>query len=130
MRKILSILLVALSFSAAAQSLPNFDQLEAKLKIRPEQKEQYDVAVAATERALLAVGLAALQMKDALSKELAKNYPDFRALVRKQDELIEQQRPLFREAGRQWEKLYKLLDAKQAKTVQVFLDDNLGSFFK
>jgi len=130
MRKILSIILVALSFSAAAQSLPNFDQLEAKLKIRPEQKEQYDVAVAATERALLAVGLAALQMKDALSRELAKDLPDFRALVRKQDELIEQQRPLFREAGRQWEKLYKLLDAKQAKTVQAFLDDNLGPFFK
>jgi hypothetical protein len=126
LRSLFALLLVAASFGALAQSLPDFDQLEMRLHIRPEQKDQYDQAVGATRRALLAVGIAAMQMKDALVQELTKPSPDFRALARKQNQLIDDQRPLFREAGEQWQRLYRILDPSQVETVREFLRENLG----
>jgi len=128
LRAFLALLLVGLSLGAFAQSLPNFDELEKRLHIRPDQKDQYDLAVGATKRALLSVGLAAMQMKDALVQELAKPRPDFRELARKQNQLIDDQRPLFREAGEQWRRLYRVLDPRQVDTVRDFLRENLGRF--
>lgn len=127
-RALLALLLVGLSLGAFAQSLPNFDELEKRLHIRPDQKDQYDLAVGATKRALLSVGLAAMQMKEALVQELAKPRPDFRELARKQNQLIDDQRPLFREAGEQWRRLYRILDPRQVDTVRDFLRENLGRF--
>ena len=126
LRAFLALLLVGLSLGASAQSMPNFDELEKRLHIRPDQKDQYDLAFGATKRALLSVGLAALQMKDALVQELAKPRPDFRELARRQNQLIDDQRPLFREAGEQWRRLYKVLDPGQVDTVRDFLRENLG----
>ena len=126
LRAFLVLVLLGLSLGASAQSMPNFDELEKRLHIRPDQKDQYDLAVGATKRALLSVGLAAMQMKDALVQELAKPRPDFRELARKQNQLIEDQRPLFREAGEQWRQLYKILDPRQVDTVRDFLRENLG----
>jgi hypothetical protein len=126
LRALLALLLVGLSFVAAAQSMPNFNELEKRLHIRPGQKDQYDLAVGATKRALLAVGIAAIQMKDALVQELAKPRPDFRELARKQNQLIDDQAPLFREAGEQWHRLYRILDPGQVDTVRDFLRENLG----
>lgn len=126
LRALLAFLLVGLSLGARAQSMPNFDELENRLHIRPDQKDQYDLAVGATKRALLSVGLAAMQMKEALVQELAKPSPDFGALARKQNQLIDDQRPLFREAGEQWRRLYKVLDPAQVGTVRDFLRENLG----
>lgn len=114
------------SLGAMAQSMPDFHQLEVRLRIRPDQKQQYDLAVGATKRALLAVGLAAMAMKEALVQELAKPSPDFRALARKQNELIDEQRPLFEEAGREWKKLYDILDPRQVETMRQFFRDNLN----
>jgi hypothetical protein len=125
LRSLFALLLLAISFGALAQ-MPDFDQLEKRLHIRPEQKDQYDLAVGATKRALLAVGIAAMQMKDALVEELAKPSPDFRALARRQNQLIDDQRPLFREAGDQWQRLYRILDPSQVDTVREFLRENLG----
>jgi hypothetical protein len=126
LRAFLALMLVGLSLGASAQSMPNFDELERRLHIRPDQKDQYDLAVGATKRALLSVGLAAMQMKDALVQELAKPRPDFRELARKQNQLIDDQRPLFREAGEQWRRLYKVLDPGQVDAVRDFLRENLG----
>jgi len=127
-RAFLALLLAGLCLAASAQSMPNFDELEKRLHIRPDQKDQYDLAVGATKRALLSVGLAALQMKDALVQELAKPSPDFRALARKQNALIDDQRPLFREAGEQWRRLSRVLHPRQVDTVRDFLRENLGRF--
>ena len=121
-------MVLALSLGAAAQSFPELDQLEAKLHIRPDQKKQYDVAIAATKRALLGVGLAAVQVKDALAKELAKDYPDFEALVRRQSQVFDETKPLFEDAMREWDRLIKLLDDRQAKIARAWLHDNLGRF--
>jgi len=125
-----AILLVGLSMAASAASspiaTPRFDELERRLQIRPEQKEQYERAVGATKRALLAVGLSVMEMKQRLAEELAKPNPDFSVLFDGADRAFEQQRPLLEEAGRDWKKLYALLDDKQVEVVKQFLLDNLG----
>ena len=126
LRAFLALVLAGLSFAAVAQSMPNFDELEKRLNIRPDQKDQYDLAVGATKRALLGVGIAAMQMKDALVQELAKPRPDFRELARRQNQVIDDQRPLFREAGEEWRRLYKILDPRQVDTVREYLRENLG----
>ena len=119
--------LAALGASAAA---PNFDQLEQKLKIRPEQKSQYDLAIGATKRALLMIGLTAMQLKERLAVELAKPNPDFVALMRSHQEILEQSRPQFKEAGQEWKKLYALLDPEQVEIAKSFVRDNLSRFIQ
>lgn len=123
----LLLLFTALGASAA---MPNFDQLEQRLKIRPEQKDQYDLAVGATKRALLAVGLTALQLKDRLAMELAKPRPDFSALARAHEDIIEQNKPLFKEAGVEWKKLHALLDDEQVEIAKSFFREHLGRFIQ
>jgi len=121
-----ALILLALSMAASAQQMPRFDQLEQRLKIRPEQKDQYDMAVGATKRALLAVGLSFLEVKQRLAEELMKPRPDFSRLADSYDRVIEQHRPLFREAGAEWKKLYAILDDQQVEIVKDFLHENLG----
>ena len=125
-----AILLAGLSMAASAASspiaTPRFDELERSLQIRPEQKEQYEMAVGATKRALLAVGLSVMEMKQRLAEELAKPNPDFSVLFDGADRAFEEQRPLLEEAGREWKKLYALLDDKQVEVVKQFLLDSLG----
>lgn len=121
-------ILLAVSFGAAA-ALPNFDELEQKLKIRPDQKGQFDVAVGSTKRALFMVGMGAMQLKDRLTQELMKDRPDFSALAREQDAVIEQSKPLFRIAGEEWKKLYTLLDEEQVRIAKSYLKENLGRYF-
>lgn len=129
LRLFVPFLLLALSFGASA-GMPNFDQLEKKLKIRPEQKEQFDMTAASTQRALLAVGIAALELKDRLAAELSKPMPDFRAFARANEGIIDQTRPLFREAGMEWKKLYALLDDEQIEIAKSFWNDNVGRFLQ
>ena len=119
-------LLLAVSFGSQAASLPNFGKLEERLKIRPEQKEQYDTTIASTQRALVSVALVAMQLKDNLAREFAKPRPDFKALAREHEALIEQTRPLFKEAGEEWKKLYAQLDDEQVEIAKSFLRENLG----
>ena len=124
-RAFLSLCLLALAFGASA-AMPNFDTLEQRLKIRPEQKDQFDLTIGSTKRALLAVGIAALELKDRLAAELTKNNPDFRAFARANESIIEQTRPLLKEAGQEWKKLYALLDDEQVEIAKHFLREHLG----
>ena len=127
LRATLAVLLLLCSMAAAAQvPSPRFDELERKLQIRPAQKEQYEMAVGATKRALLAVSLSLMDMKQRLAAELMKSNPDFSSFFHGADRVFEEQRPLFEEAGREWRKLYELLDARQVEVVKQFLIDNLG----
>ena len=123
-------LLLAFAALGASAAAPNFDQLEQKLKIRPEQKEQYDLAIGATKRALLAIALTAMQLKERLAVELAKPNPDFVALLRSHQEILERSRPQFKEAGEEWKKLYALLDPEQVEIAKSFVRDNLSRFIQ
>jgi hypothetical protein len=128
-RLFLPALLLLLSFGASA-AMPNFDALEKRLKIRPEQKVQFDMTVGASKRALLAVALAAMQLKQRLATELAKDSPDFGAFAQANQDLVEQTRPLFKEAGEEWKRLYALLDDEQVEIAKQFLRENLGRFIQ
>jgi hypothetical protein len=130
LRFVVAAFLLGLSMAASAQSIPTprFEELERKLQIRPEQKEQFDMAVGATKRALLAVGLSAMEMKQRLAEELMKAHPDFSQFFDGADRVFEQNRPLFEEAAGEWKKLYGLLDDRQVQVVKQFLLDNLGQF--
>jgi len=124
-RVIAALVLLAASMAASA-AMPRFEDLEKRLDIRPDQKEQYDIAVGATKRALLAVAASAMEMKQRLAEELMKPRPDFSGFFRGADKVFEQHRPLFEEAGREWNKLFKKLDDKQVEVVKEFLRENLG----
>jgi hypothetical protein len=124
-----AVLLFTASLGAAAAALPRFDQLEQKLNLRPEQKAQFDIAVASTQRALLAVALAAMQIKQQLSDELAKPLPDFSTLANAHAAVVEQNRPLFKAAGDEWKKFYALLDDDQLVIAKKYLKENLEDLF-
>ena len=91
---------------------------------------QYDLAIGATKRALLAIGLTAMELKERLAMELAKPSPDFAALMRSHQEILERSRPQFREAGEEWKKLYALLDPEQVEIAKNFVRDNLSRFMQ
>src|SRR5258706_11312743 len=124
---ILALLLMGVSFGSAAVVLqPRFDKLEASLKLRSEQKVQFDRAVAATQRALLAVALSAMEAKEKFEAELAKQRPDIWVLVGTYEATIDRSRPLFKEAGEEWKKLNELLDDDQVDVAKRFLRENLN----
>lgn len=111
--------------AARAGDLAGFDELEKSLRLDPAQKAQFDVAVAATQRALLSVAFAGLQVKDRMAEELRKPKPDLNELARAQDDIFEQSRPAFREARDEWTRLYALLDAEQVARARAFVEARL-----
>ena len=123
-------ILLAVSFGASAAAMPRFDKLEQTLKFRPEQKEQFDAAVGATQRALLAVAVSAMKVKQRLDEELNKPWPNLGVFYELHEEIVEQNRPLFEQAGQEWKKLYALLDPEQVDIARQFLRDNLGRLFR
>ena len=124
------ILLAALFFfsaSAHAYSIPvpDFGLLERQLRIRPSQKAQFDTAVAASQRALMSVAIAGLQVKERLARELDKPMPDVSALYRLHEEAADLTLPNFREAGREWDRLLGMLDRSQVDGLKRFLREQL-----
>jgi hypothetical protein len=115
----------AFALAAQAQGFslgPRYDDLEARLKLNPAQKEQFDLARAATQRALLSIGLVALEIKGRLAAELAKDRPDFEFLTRDPEALVAQVRPHFREARAEWARLYALMDDDQVRIAREYMD--------
>ena len=129
-RSLLAIVFLAVSFAANAGVAPRWDKLEQTLKIRPEQKEQFDAAAGATQRAMLSIALSALQAKERLSAELMKARPDFNAFVELQDQVVEQNRPLLQEAREEWRKLYETLDDEQVVIAKNYLRNQLGQLLQ
>ena len=127
LRAFLAALLLAASSGALAQStlLPLGD-LEARLKLTPDQKAQFDTAAAASKRALFSIGLAALQVQARLASELRKDVPDFDAVAREQEDAIAMVRPNFDEARAEWTKLYATMSAEQAAIARTEIDRRLG----
>jgi hypothetical protein len=122
--------LFLLSTAAAAYSLPvpDFKRLESDLRLRPAQKVQFDIAVAASQRALMSVALAGLAAKERVADEMARPLPDLNVLLKAHQDVIETTLPLFREAGGEWERLYGMLDRSQVTAARRFIDDQLGPF--
>ena len=127
-RAVLAALLLALSFGAAAGPLDgDFQRLERGLQLKPVQRAQYDIAVAATKRAFLAVGMATLQIQQRVQAELEKPRPDLNILYDINAQVFEQNKPLFEDARREWTTLYGMLDARQVTIAKRFVEERLQS---
>jgi hypothetical protein len=125
----LGFLLVLLLSSLVAQAGPldpDFERLELALRLKPAQKEQYDVAVNATRRAILAVAMAGLQAKERVARELEKPRPDLNILYDIHEQMIEQNKPLFRDARTEWSKLFAMMDDEQAAIAKRYIEDRLN----
>ena len=117
----------ATALPAAAQALPgDFGDLEARLRLDPAQKAQFDTAVSATRRAMLATSLVALEMKARLAQELAKDRPDFEGLLADPEAIASQVRPQWREAHAEWRRLYGMLDDRQVAIARDAIERRLG----
>lgn len=114
----------ALALCAQAQfsmGLP-YDELEARLRLNPAQKQQFDVARGATQRALLAIGLVVFEMKGRVASELSKNRPNFESLALDPEAIAAQVRPHFREARDEWARLYAMMDDDQVAIARDYID--------
>lgn len=120
---LLAAFLVALP--AAAQGRLGFEGLERSLRLSPYQKQQFDVAVTATQRAMVAIGLGALQAKSRLAQELLKDRPDPDALLLAQDELVAFSKPHVNAAREEWFRLYATLDEEQVRIARGFVEEKL-----
>jgi hypothetical protein len=124
---LLALLAMPLAANAQALAAPDFGELEARLRLDPLQKAQFDAAVGATRRAMLASGLVALEIKARLAHELAKDRPDLERLIADPDEILSQVRPQWREAHEEWARLYGLLDARQLAIARGYIERRLGA---
>jgi hypothetical protein len=125
-RAFLAAFFLALSFGASAGPMDrDFDKLERSLRLTPEQKDQYDIAVASTKRALLAIAVSGMQVKERMERELNKDRPDLNMLYDFHDLIIQQNKPVFREAGEEWKKLHRMLDPDQVRIARRFIEDKL-----
>ena len=122
--------LVLFAAPAAAYSIevPDFGKLERQLQIRPSQKAQFDAAVQASQRALMSVALAGLQVKETLAQEFAKPLPDLNAIYRAHEQVVDLTLPNFRDAGVEWERLFRMLDRSQIDMAKRFLREHLGQY--
>jgi len=119
-------MLVALSVGAHAGPLDrDFQKLERALRMNPAQKEQFDIAVGATQRALLAVAMAGMQIQERMRVEMDKPRPDLNLLYDIHEQVIEQNKPLFREAREEWMRLYALLDPEQVRVARRYIEERL-----
>ena len=118
--------LLCASLAVAAGPLDrDFDRLERQLRLLPEQKLQFDIAVAATQRALLAVAMSGLQIKERVSREFDKSRPDLNIIYDIHEQIVEQNKPLFREARNEWMKLHAMLDPEQVGIAKRYIEDKL-----
>lgn len=120
---VLAALLV--STQAAARPLEGLRELERQLQLRPEQKAQFDVAAAATQRALVSSALSGVEFKERVARELMRPRPDLAELFAAQEAMVEQNRPLFRTAREEWVRLYAMLDEEQVRIAKAYVERTL-----
>ena len=125
MRFLLAFVALLLSMPAASQGHFGFEGLERSLRLNPYQQQQFDAAVAATQRAMVAIGLGAIQAKSRLAQELLKDRPDPEALRLAQDELVDFAKPHVRAAHDEWRRLYALMDDDQVRIARAFVEEKL-----
>jgi hypothetical protein len=129
MRRLVNLLLVFafLAPVGAAAQPPGFgfEELERSLRLTPYQREQFDAATRATQRAMIAIGLGMIQVKSRLAQELLKDRPDPDALMMAQQELVDFSRPHVRNAREEWMRLYAMLDEDQVRFARGFVEEKL-----
>lgn len=117
--------LAMVSLGASATRMEGLQQLERQLRLNPEQKAQFDVAAAATQRALVSSALSGMEFKERIGRELMRPRPDLEVIFQAQEAMVEQNRPLFRSARDEWVRLYAMLDEDQVKIAKAYVERTL-----
>lgn len=126
MRATLAICALLVSLAAGASAFPKLDQFGKSLNLTPPQQAQFDVAVAATQRALVAAAFEGVRLKAQVQDEFAKPRPDLEAIARAREESAARLKPLHDASRAEWLKLYALLGDDQVAIVKGFLEERLG----
>jgi hypothetical protein len=132
MRALLAAILAFAAFAgtaahaASVSASAGFDEIERALALNPVQKQQFEVALAATQRALISIALGGLQAKSRIFEELAKPKPDPDAIARAQNEVFDLSGPAFREAREEWQRFYAMLDADQVADARALIEKKLS----
>lgn len=108
-----------------AATFPKLAALEQSLDLTAGQKVQFDTAVAATQRAVLAVALRGMALKLRAQAEFGKDRPDLAALAELREANAEATRPLREAARDEWLKLYGMLSNDQVAKVKAHLAEKL-----
>jgi len=132
-RSLLAVAFVAFGLPAAhAQvpgagiSFPAITKVEKKLDLTPLQKAQFDVALAASKAAFLAIEANHKDLKMLADVELAKARPDLEMLANEVDETMEQGRIERLKARVEWLKLYNLLSDQQVAVVKSAIQEKVA----
>lgn len=126
LRLYVAIATLLVSLAAGASAFPKLDQFGKSLNLTPPQQEQFDVAVAATQRAVFAAAFEGMKLKALLQDEFAKPRPDLEAIARAREESAARLKPLHDASRAEWLKLYALLGDDQVAIVKGFLEERLG----
>jgi hypothetical protein len=113
-------------FPGAGISFPAITKVERKLNLTPEQKEQFDVALAASKVAFLALEANHKELRQFAQKELANARPNLEALSGEFDDAMEFGRTATRKARAEWLKLYAMLSDEQVAVVRDALQEKIA----
>lgn len=69
--------------------------------------------------------MAGMQIQERVKAELDKPRPDLNILYDIHEQVIEQNKPVFREARDAWSRLFALLDDDQLKIAKRYVEDRL-----
>ncbi len=114
------------SFTAGASAFPKLDEFGKSLNLNPAQQAQFDVAAAATQRAVFAAAFEGMKVKALVQEEFAKPRPDLETLAQAREASAARLKPLHDAARAEWLKLYALLADDQVAIVKGFLEERLG----
>ena len=107
-------------------SFPAITKVEEKLNLDPAQKAQFDVALAATKLAFIAIEKSHKDLKTFAETELAKTRPNLDLLTGEMDDAMDLNRIERQKARVEWLKLYAMLSDAQVATVKEAMQEKLA----
>ena len=110
----------------AGISFPAITKVERKLNLTAEQKAQFDVALAASKVAFLALEANHKDLKQFAETELANARPNLEALSGEFDDAMEFSRTVTHKARAEWLKLYATLSDEQVAVVRDALQEKIA----
>lgn len=113
-------------FPGAGISFPAITKVERKLNLTTEQKAQFDVALAATKVAFVAIEASHKALKEFAETELANVRPNLDLVAVELDDAVDANRIDSRKARAEWLKLYAMLSDEQVATVKAALQDKIA----
>jgi hypothetical protein len=110
----------------AEVSFPAIARIEQKLNLTADQKAQFEVALAASKTAFLAIEENHKELKAFAEQELANTRHDLELLAAELDDAMELGRVQRHNARAEWLKLYAMLSDDQVAVVKTALQEKIA----